>query len=56
MQALNGRVYEYESLLYEAGKTGALIPFFIMMLGRSLSGEGLRYMPRLTGSPMMEVL
>lgn len=28
MQALNGRVYEYESLLYEAGETGGAYVIF----------------------------
>ncbi len=40
MQALNNRVYEYESLIYEAEKKGALMSFFPMISGKSLDGEG----------------
>ena len=34
VKILNGRVYEYESLLY-----GALTSFFPMISGKSLGGE-----------------
>ncbi len=55
VKILNGRVYEYESLLYEAGETGGAYVIFPYDIRKEFGRGRVKYMPPLTGNPMMAV-
>lgn len=56
MRAADRKVYEYESVIYAAGETGGAYVIFPYDIREKFDGDGLRYMPRLTGSRMMAAL